>query len=263
MFSELSELSAPLELLLNAGVYLLKAVVIVVLGLIASAVIKRLIRRLAVSWREHGYERKADTLTTVLLSLSQYVVGFITVCAVLGVFNIPVASIIAVAGVGSVAIGFGAQSLVKDFITGFFILLEDQFGVGDLVTLAGKTGTVEAIGMRTTRIRGFDGELHILPNSQILFVTNLSGSYRRGIVDLHAADGALSVLSDELRSSKDTIPALTSEPSVIVMNEPEAGIIRITAECRVGESTSVEAELKRIIKERFDREGIEYSIKGE
>jgi small conductance mechanosensitive channel len=205
---------------------------------------------LAVAWRANGNVKRADTLAGVLYSLSKYALGFVGICAILGVFNVPVASILAVAGIGSVAIGFGAQSLVKDFITGFFLLFEGQFSVGDIVAIGGKSGMVEAIGMRTTRIRSFDGDAHIIPNSQILLVTNMSGSFRHAVVDAQMPyeEHTFRRLCAEMRVVEERLPTLISAPSVLVIGGPDDGQIRIIAECQTGENAAVEEEIRRIVE---------------
>jgi len=238
------------EILVSVGEYALKIVVVILLWVIAYTITKRFIKRLSASWSTKGHGKRADTIAAVMASLSRYIIGFIGICAILGVFQIPVASILAVAGFGSVAIGFGAQSLVKDFITGFFFLFEGQFGVGDIVAIAGKTGTVEAIGMRTTLIRSFDGDAHIFPNSQILLVTNMSGSFRHAVVDININfnEDIFSALCNQMRASAPEIPMLTSEPAIIVLGEPTDGNIRIIAECHVGEKEAAERKLNKIIE---------------
>ncbi len=257
------ELSPSVKVLFNLGVYLIEIIIIVVLGIVVQTIIRNVIHKLSNSWKNRIGDRKADTLGVVLSSISGYTIWFIVVCCVLGVFKIPIQSVLAVAGLGSVALGFGAQSLVKDFITGFFILLEDQFGVGDLVTLEGKTGIVEAIGMRTTRIRSFDGDVHIFPNSQIRFVTNMSKNFKRALVDINVSynndvDKILSVLKNEMENAKGQLPQLLSDPIVmgIVELKENSMCIRIVVDCQVGESYAVEREIRRLVKLRFDSEGI-------
>lgn len=118
--------------------------------------------------------RREQTLVKLLENVVTYVVSFITFVTVLSIVGINVAPILAGAGVLGLAIGFGAQNLVKDVITGFFIIFEDQFSVGDKVKLNGFEGTVEEIGLRTTKIKGDNDERHIIPNGSIVQVTNMS-----------------------------------------------------------------------------------------
>ena len=116
--------------------------------------------------------KRANTIVSSLKKVIKYVLIFIGIIMTLELFDINTASILATAGIGGLAIGFGAQSLVKDIITGFFILLEDQYSVGDYIETGDKDGIVEELGLRVTKIRAFSGELHIIPNSSINIVTN-------------------------------------------------------------------------------------------
>ena len=183
----------------------------------------------------------------------------------LSIFGIDPSSIIAVAGVGSVALAFGAQSLVQDILAGFFILFEDQFGVGDIISVEGCTGTVEVIGLKTTRIRSADGNVYIIPNGQVKIITNMSKGFNRAVVDIGISyesdvDYAISVMSDELKKAYDNskIKALLAPPSVlgVVDLSESAVVIRISADCNVGENWAIEREIRRIIKKRLDKENI-------
>jgi len=119
-------------------------------------------------------ERRQKTILKLLQSVISYIVYFSAILAILSVLDINVAGLLAGAGIAGLAIGFGAQSLVKDVITGFFIIFEDQFGVGDHIKLNGAEGKVIEIGLRTTKIRGAQGEQHIIPNGSIGAVINYS-----------------------------------------------------------------------------------------
>ncbi|NNA37678.1 mechanosensitive ion channel, partial [Pseudomonas lundensis] len=131
-------------------------------------------------------ERRANTLSTILKSVFRYLIYFVGIVTIVGFF-MDVTSIIAVAGVGGLAIGFGAQDLVRDVVTGFFIFLEDQFSVGDYINIDSFGGIVENMGLRTTQIRDFNGDLHILPNGEISRVTNHSRGNMRAMVDVRIA----------------------------------------------------------------------------
>ena len=210
-------------------------------------------------------ERKRQTLSEVLASVVKYTVWFIAICSVLTNFGVNVTSLIAVAGVGSVAIGFGAQSLVQDIITGMFILFEDQFGVGDIITVDRLTGTVESIGLRSTKIRSADGDLHIIPNGIIKIVTNMSKEFNRATIDIGVAyeeniDRVISIMKDEaeLIFKNKMIEGLIASPKVlgIIDLADSSVIIRILADTEIGENWQVEREIRRFIKKRFDKENI-------
>ena len=128
-------------------------------------------------------ERRQKTILKLVQSVISYVVYFSAILAILSVLNINVAGLLAGAGIAGLAIGFGAQSLVKDVISGFFIIFEDQFGVGDHIRLNNAEGTVVEIGLRTTKIRGSSGEQHIIPNGAIGTVINYSVNDTSTFVD--------------------------------------------------------------------------------
>src|SRR5690606_23274541 len=129
-------------------------------------------------------ERRQQTILRLLQSVLTYTIYFSAIIGVLSVLNINVAGLLAGAGIAGLAIGFGAQSLVKDVITGFFIVFEDQFGVGDYIKLNTAEGTVTEIGLRTTKILGTTGEQYIIPNGQITDVINYSINNSKAIVDM-------------------------------------------------------------------------------
>ena len=134
-------------------------------------------------------ERREETLSKLLDNVLSYVVYFIAFMMILSVLGIDVKALIAGAGVVGLAVGFGAQSLVKDVISGFFIIFEDQFSVGDHVRIGQFEGNVETIGLRTTKIKSWTGELHILPNGSIIEVTNFSINNSIAVVDIAIAYG--------------------------------------------------------------------------
>ncbi|MDR3121500.1 MAG: mechanosensitive ion channel family protein [Clostridiales bacterium] len=118
--------------------------------------------------------RKIDTARTIVLGLYKYTVLVVTAFFILQTFHVNLASVLTLAGIGGLAVGIGAQSLVKDILTGAFVWFEDQYAVGDTIRVANLTGTVEDFNLRTTKIRGENGELHIIPNSEIRIVTNFT-----------------------------------------------------------------------------------------
>ncbi|MGH2676416.1 MAG: mechanosensitive ion channel family protein, partial [Actinomycetota bacterium] len=182
------------EWLLSHGVRIaiILAVSFVVL-MLARLALRRMQRRLegAESATQELALQRAATLTQAVTYLIRVVVWTLTVLLLLGEFDINLGPLIAGAGIVGVALGFGAQSLVRDFLSGFFILLENQFGVGDVieVVIAGQqvTGKVETISLRTTDVRAFDGTRHTIPNGNILMVGNRSRGWARAIVDVSVA----------------------------------------------------------------------------
>lgn len=209
-------------------------------------------------------ERKSNTLALILKSIIKYLLYFVGVVAILKEFGLPIESIIATAGIGGLAIGFGAQSLVKDIITGFFILFEDQYSVGDYIKTGGFDGLVEEIGIRITKIRAFSGELHIVPNGNIQTVTNLSRGSMRALVNVEIAyeedvDKALIILSELSKQISMDNDKIVEGPNVLgVTNLGETGLqLGVVAKTKPMEQWSVEREMRKRIKLEFDKAGIE------
>lgn len=212
-----------------------------------------------------GNERKLDTLTAVVKNITKYIIYFIGVIIILDdIFGINTTSILATAGIGGLAISFGAQSLVKDIITGFFILFEDQFSVGDYITIGDYSGTVEELGVRITKLRDFSGELHIIPNGNITTVTNIGRGPMRSSVDIAVAyeediDRAIKVIEQVCNKIKEGNDNIVEGPTVLGVTElGDSGIsITVVAKTNPMEQWALERELKKAIKEAFDRENIE------
>ncbi|MGD0622404.1 MAG: mechanosensitive ion channel domain-containing protein [Thermacetogeniaceae bacterium] len=162
----------------NIQVYGVKAIriLLIIAGLILTGKVgKRLINGLMRQGRIPGTwnERRIKTLRGVIQSLLRYTLYFVGAIMILSELNVDTRSILAGAGIIGLAVGIGAQNLVRDVVTGFFILFEDQFAVGDYVTIAGVTGTVEDMGLRVTKIREATGELNIISNGEIKQVARL------------------------------------------------------------------------------------------
>lgn len=235
---------------------------VVVMGFIFKKISKVVINK-AIKANKTLPERKMNTMSTICFSFVKYFIYFAVFCQVLTIFGFNITSLLAVAGVGSVAVGFGAKSLVEDLITGLFVLIEDQFGVGDVVTIDGKTGTVESIGIRSTVLRGGDGDVHIVPNGQIKVVTNMSKGFNRAVVEVnipHSADinSVLRILANEVCDIQNEVSGIIKPPEVLGITSlgESFAVIRIIADCEVGSNWSVEREIRRLVKVRLDRENI-------
>ncbi len=255
-------------LVLSTYPKIVQLVLVLVINFVLYKLAKFLIKKIIKGYSKKKSSNKGDTLITVLTSVSKYMVYFICFCQILSVFGVSVTSILAVAGASSVVIGFGAQSLVKDIIAGIFILLEDQFSVGDIVTLEGRTGTVEALGIRITRIRDFDGNVHIIPNGEIKIVTNMSKEFKSAVIEVAVSyeeniDKVLAVLRDEMEAAGKVISQLKETPVVLgVTSFGDSTVsVRIIAKCDILENWAVERELRRLIKNRFETEGFKYPYK--
>jgi small conductance mechanosensitive channel len=210
-------------------------------------------------------EQRINALTSVLRSITSAVIFTIAGFLVLGEVGLNLAPLLAGAGVLGLAIGFGSQALVKDFLSGLFILVEDQFGVGDIVDLDTQTtGTVEAVSLRTTRLRSVDGTVWHVPNGDIRRVGNKSQHWSRALLDIDVSydtdiDRAKTVIkrvADELWQERDDI---LEEPEVWGVESlgPHSVVIRLVVKTRPSDQYAVSRELRQRLKETFDAEGIE------
>ncbi|MDP2711475.1 MAG: mechanosensitive ion channel family protein [Solirubrobacteraceae bacterium] len=210
-------------------------------------------------------EQRITALTSVLRSVSTVVIFTIAGFLILGEFGLNLAPLLAGAGIVGLALGFGAQSLVKDFLSGLFILVEDQFGVGDIVDLDQQTsGTVEAVSLRTTRLRSVDGTVWHVPNGDIRRVGNKSQHWSRALLDIEVsydtdidqAKSTIKRVADGLWQERHDI---IEEPQVWGVEQlgPNAIVIRLVVKTRPSDQYVVSRELRQRLKEAFDLEGIE------
>lgn len=208
-------------------------------------------------------ERREETLSRLLDNVLSYVVYFIAFMMILSVLGIDVKALIAGAGVVGLAVGFGAQSLVKDVISGFFIIFEDQFSVGDHVRIGQFEGNVEAIGLRTTKIKSWTGELHILPNGSIIEVTNFSINNSIAVVDIAIAYGediakAEKVIEEAIQYMQAQYEELVKPPELLGIQTMGATeiVLRVVAETQPMKQAGVSRMIRRDIKLQLDENGI-------
>ncbi len=220
------------------------------------------IRRL-VSRRRSGAQGQTDTLRSMITSVFEYAMYFVCITVILSIFGVNVSSLLAVAGVGGIALGFGAQTFVKDVISGIFLLLDGSVVVGDVVEINGLSGEVEAIAIRTTKIRSPKGNQYVIPNGDIRTVVNMTRAYQKAVVDVRcpyeeSIDRLLDVLRDEMAKCWREIDGLSEPPDVlgVISFDTDAMIVRVLSSCAIKENWRIERELRRRIKERFDTEGI-------
>ncbi len=244
--------------------HLAMAVAVILLGILLVRLgrlfIDRLIRRRS---RKKGIIQRTDTVRSILSSVFGYVMYFLIAAIVLAIFGVDLGSILAAAGVVGIAIGFGAQTLVKDIISGLFIWGEGNLAVGDLVSINDLTGTVESISIRTTVMRNFNGNLYTIPNGDIRTVTNMSRGFRRAIVQVPCPyeenqERIVEMLRDEMKKAATEIEGLKDVPDVmsIVAFDRHAVMAQVAVICPIGEHWRVERDIRSRIKARFDREGI-------
>jgi small conductance mechanosensitive channel len=210
-------------------------------------------------------EQRMNALTSVLRSVSTAVIFTIAGFLVVGEFGLDLAPLLAGAGIVGIALGFGAQSLVKDFLSGMFILVEDQFGVGDIVDLDQQTsGTVEAVSLRTTRLRAVDGTVWHVPNGDIRRIGNKSQHWSRALLDIEVAyETNIEQAKTVIKSVADTLwherDDILEAPEVwgVERLDPNAVVIRLVVKTRPADQYDVSRQLRQRLKEAFDAEGIE------
>lgn len=261
------------EWLLDRIPILIVLVAAIVLSTLARIAVRRMQRRIEAEGpitEDQRNLQRAATLTQALSYTVQVSLWTIALLLVLGNVGVNLGPLLAGAGIAGVALGFGAQSVVRDFLSGFFILLENQYGVGDLVEVnaagGAVTGKVETLSLRTTSIRAFDGTLHIVPNGNIQIVGNKSRGWARAIIDVGVAygedvervKGVLEELFEELREDEELKESFLDGPRVLGverLGEYDV-VLRIVAETPPSARIKLERELRRRIKQRFDERGI-------
>ncbi|HEU5049882.1 MAG TPA: mechanosensitive ion channel family protein [Gemmatimonadales bacterium] len=211
-------------------------------------------------------EKRGRTISQLLRGVGRIIAVLVAVLLTIQVF-MPIGPILAGFGILGLAVSFGAQSLVKDIISGFFMLLENQFGVGDVIEAAGKSGSVERMSLRVVVLRDLQGRLHIIPNGEIKSVTNMTAGWARAVVDVaigYDADleRALVVVNDEAtRFAADPEWKSRFDGPIEVQGVEQLGdsavVIRVLIRTVAGSQWAAAREFRRRIKLRLDREGIE------
>ncbi|NOT63752.1 MAG: mechanosensitive ion channel [Acidobacteria bacterium] len=258
---------------LNQGVTLLVTIVVTIfLMRFASALIRTifaLFEYRAVSRGETTAKRRSQTLSNIFRGIAQSVIFFIGLMKVLQQLGIDVTPILASAGVVGIAVGFGAQSLIKDLFGGFMILLEDQYNVGDTVKIGETTGTVERMMLRSTQIRALDGSLTTIPNGTIATVANLSKDWARVVLDIEVdyqedADRVAQIMLATAQTLREERPDEFNEAPVSMGIErltPSSLVVRLTAKTPPQKQADVARELRRRIKLAFDQAGVRAPVR--
>ena len=213
-------------------------------------------------------KQRADTMSSVLRSVTTGVIASVAFLMVLDVVGLPIGPLLASAGIVGVAVGFGAQTLVKDFLSGIFLILEDQYGVGDLVdTGLGTTGTVEAVGLRVTRLRDGSGVVWYVRNGEILRVGNHSQGWSTAIVDIAVAytediprvQHLIGETAVAMAAEDDWAEKIIEEPTVAGVESVTGNsvTIRVIVKCSPNEHWGVQRELRERVKAAFDRAGVQ------
>ena len=209
-------------------------------------------------------DKRINTVAGILKKTVKIILYFIGSMIILEMININTTSILATAGIGGLAVGFGAQSLVKDLITGFFILSEDQYAIGDYVKIGDYEGIVEELGLRVTKLRDFTGDLHIIPNSSIQIVSNRTRGSMRAMVKVSVSydeniDRVVKILEDVCLDIKKNNTLIVEGPTILGVTDLGEYKVDITiiAKSQPMEQWAVEREIRKKVKEAFDKENIE------
>ena len=252
---------------------------LVLLGLLIRWVLHRIVGRIA-RRAESGVlpervenavtarrKQRAATMAGVLQSVITVILIAVFGTMILSELGVNIAPIIASAGIIGLALGFGAQSLVKDFLAGIFIFLEDQYGVGDVVDVGEANGTIEAVTLRMTRLRDLDGTVWYVPNGEIMRVGNKSQNWSRAVVDvgvgyredLARVQRVLREVAHDMWDDDEYKGVIIEEPEVtgVEMLAPDSVTLRVLVKTAPLEQWAVARALRQRIKARFDHEGIE------
>jgi moderate conductance mechanosensitive channel len=209
-------------------------------------------------------ERREATMVKLLENVLTYVVYFIAFVTILSTLDYEIKGLLAGAGIVGLAVGFGAQNLVRDIISGFFIIFEDQFSVGDYIRVNAVEGYVEEIGLRTTKIKSWTGEMHIIPNGLIDQVTNFSIHNSIAVVDVSVAyegdiEKAERVIEDLLKTLPDKYEDLVKTPELLGVQTLGASdvVFRVVAETKPMRHWAIGRAIRKELKLCLDRHGIE------
>lgn len=248
----------------------LAAVIVVAILVVVNLVFRRVIARIlhraisraaAVRLREDRYaiERRANTLTATINWLVTIFLGFIGTAVVLDNFGLNVSALVASVGIAGVAIGLGTQSLVRDVINGTFILVEDQYSVGDMVTVAGVTGQVVDINPRRTVLRDFDGHVHSIPNSAIGVSTNMTQGFSRinldvlvpAAIDPEAAIRMVNEVGEQFATNRRDV---LSAPRVLHIESlgDEGATLKVLGDVKPGRQWDLGGQLHLEIRKRLE-----------
>ncbi|WP_203567541.1 mechanosensitive ion channel family protein [Aestuariimicrobium ganziense] len=231
------------------------------LGQRAGAILAR-----ASGWDTTRQVQRAKTLGAMLGSVSTFVIATVALLTIMSMLGLPMAPLLASAGVGGVALGFGAQSLVKDFLSGVFLISEDQFGVGDVVDLGEVKGTIEDVGLRVTTVRDAGGKVWYVRNGEIIRVGNISQGWSNATIDIdvHYTSDATQVIGiirqvvAEMDAEPEWKQHLLETPTVLGVESitGQTMTIRVIAKCVANQQWGVQRELRERAKNALDAAGV-------
>ena len=268
---ELPVLPAAIEMLLQVGLVLV--VVVVAIALLRQAIrvaVRGILERRAAEGDGSvipplELERRVNTIARLVLRVGGASIAVIGVLMILGIFDIDVGPAVAGLGVVGIAVGFGAQTLIRDWLAGIFVVLENQYNEGDVVRIAGVDGVVESLSLRRTTLRDLDGTVHTVPNGQITVASNMTRLWARMAIDVAAAPGtdverASKIIRDvgaEFAAEAEWSSRILEPPRVARADEAESELrLQVIGQVRVADRRTAAAELRTQILAAFAREGI-------
>jgi moderate conductance mechanosensitive channel len=251
----------------------LRILIIIVVSLVGYRLIKGIITRFQHSVEDDDpsmrseSEKRAETLGRVVRQMALVAIGITAGLGILRELGFNIAPLLAGAGIAGLAVGFGAQNLVRDIITGFFIIFENQIRVGDVVEIAGKMGKVEQVSLRTTVLRDGEGRVHVVPNGQITTVTNMTREWSRVLLDvnitykedLNRVIQVLQTVGEDLANDAEWQGKVLEPMTILGINGlgPHSVEVRVALKVAPGTQFDMAPELRRRIKDAFDGAGIQ------
>jgi small conductance mechanosensitive channel len=261
------------EWLVDKGLSALVVIVVTIfLMRFAGALIRtsfELYERRIAARSDEKMRRRLQTLAAIFRGMAETVIFFVGFLVALQQAGLNITPILASAGIIGIAVGFGAQSLIRDIFAGFLVLLEDQYSVGDTIKVGDVTGTVEALSLRSTRVRALDGSLTIFPNGSIATVANLSKDWMRTVLDFEVdyntdVDRAMELMKTIAAEMKEQrFEEIIEEPVMQGLDKVAEGnlTLRLTMKTLPGKQSEIARELRRRIKIAFDQEGIKGPVR--
>jgi small-conductance mechanosensitive channel len=267
---ELGKLNDWIDLLANIIDVILIAIIAWVISIIVRKLIVMIEKRMIASTSVED-KKRVNTLSRVFRYISSIIITAIAVISILGELGVSVAPLLATAGVAGIAVGFGAQSLVKDYFTGFVMLMENQIRQGDIIEVAGKSGIVEEVTLRYVRLRDYEGAVHYVPNSSISVVTNRTRNFAYAVTDISVSyqsdlDKVYAVMNEVAEQMRQSVEFQTKiqdklEIAGVESLSDSAIVIRSRIKVSAQYQGQIRREFQELLKKAFDKHQIEIPYK--
>lgn len=263
----LAELTNIWEKVIANGLRILIILVLMVAGIVLTKIITTKILKRQQKGKDEEFKKRTDTLSAIITKALSIAIVIVAVITILSELEIPIGPVLGAAGIIGVALGFGAQHLVKDVISGFFILLDDQIRIGDVVQIAGKGGLVEKINLRMTILRDLAGNVHFVRNGEINVVTNMTKEYSRYVFDIGVAyrenvDEVIEVIKqvdEQMRNDSQFAEDILEPIEILGLDQfaDSAVVIKARTTTKPIKQWAVGREFNRRLKMAFDEKDIE------